>query len=105
MLLSVLSHVIEPHKDIDRSLEIVGVVDTNEFNLLWQADANIPSFIVLINEELLILSVSRIFRLLLFYGLGCGLLTNFWILTLLALRYKCLGGDWSKARRGRNIEG
>ena len=70
---------------------MLGVVDRNESQLVWQADANIPSWIDLINEELLILSVSRIFRLLLFDGLGCGLLTNFWILTLLALRYICLG--------------
>jgi hypothetical protein len=81
LILSVLSHVIEPHKDLDRSIPMLGVVASNEFNLLFRADANIPSFIELINEELLILSVSRIFRLLLFYGLGCGLLTNFWVVT------------------------
>ncbi len=81
MLLSVLSHVIEPHKDIDRSIVMLDIVRSNESQLLWQADANIPSFIELINEELLILSVSRIFRLLLFYGLGFRLLTNLWVVT------------------------
>jgi hypothetical protein len=81
LLLSVLSHVIEPHQDIDRSIEKLVVVASNEFNLLFRADANIPSWIEIINEELLLLSVSRIFRLLLFYGLGCRLLTNLWEVT------------------------
>jgi hypothetical protein len=71
-LVSVLSHVIQPHKNVDGIGVVLRVVESDESKLLGVAAAHVGSRIVVIHKELLGLAIARVFGF--FFG-SCLLLS------------------------------
>jgi len=79
--ISPLPHIIEPHQNINGSLVVFRVVNSDKLHLLLGAYADIVNLIKVIDKKLLDLALARIF-----------------ILGLLSLSWCCLASLSSKCR-------